>query len=85
MFIVSTETPGYKIVIDQSLALYAIYKHSPLGLPSGVMLIYCIQILGVVNNYYLYTYCYGLLYTSILIHSESIIIDRKASVECLWV
>ena len=27
MFIVSMETTGYKIVIDQSLALYAIYKH----------------------------------------------------------
>ena len=44
MFIVSMETTGYKIllkiVIDhQSLALYAIYKHSPSGLPSGVMLI----------------------------------------------
>ena len=49
MFIVSTETTGYKIVIDQSLTLYVIYKHSP----SGVMLIYCIQTSGVVNNYYI--------------------------------
>ena len=53
MFNVSMETMGYKIVIDQSLTLYniiyAIYKHSP----SGVMLIYCIQTLRVVNNYYL--------------------------------
>ena len=53
MFIVSMETTGYKIVIDQSLALYVIYKHSPWATPSGVMLIYCIQTLGVVNNYYI--------------------------------
>ena len=31
MFIASMETTGYKIVIDQSLTLYAIYKHSPSG------------------------------------------------------
>ena len=36
MFITSMETTGYKIVIDQSLTLYAIYyKHSPLGFALG--------------------------------------------------
>ena len=37
MFILSMEIAGYKIVIDQSLALYAIYmyKHSPLGYALG--------------------------------------------------
>ena len=35
MFIVSMETTGYKIVIDQSLALYIIYKHSPSGYALG--------------------------------------------------
>ena len=37
MFIVyiSREMTGYKIVIDQSLALYAMYKHSPSGYTLG--------------------------------------------------
>ena len=35
IFIVSMETTGYKIVIDQPLALYAIYKHSPLDFALG--------------------------------------------------
>ena len=35
MFIASMEKTGYKIVIDQSLALYAIYKHSPSGYALG--------------------------------------------------
>ena len=30
----------------------------PRALPSGVMLIYCIQTSGVVNNYYIYIYTY---------------------------
>ena len=37
MFIVyiSRETTGYKIVIDHSLTLYAMYKHSPSGYTLG--------------------------------------------------
>ena len=36
MFIVSMETTGYKLVIDQSLALYVIYyKHSSSGIALG--------------------------------------------------
>ena len=35
MFIVSMETTGYKVVIDQSLALYAMCKHSPSGYALG--------------------------------------------------
>ena len=56
MFIVSIETTGYKIVIDQSLALYAIlyYKYSPSGfaLGSHAYILYCIQTSRVVKNYY---------------------------------
>ena len=56
MFIVSMETTGYKIVIDQSLTLYAIYKHSPSGyaLRSHAYILH-IQTSGVVNNYYIRT------------------------------
>ena len=51
------ETTGYKIVIDQSIALYAIcIKHSLLGyaLGSHAYILYCIQTSeAVINNYYI--------------------------------
>ena len=62
MFIVSMETTDYKIVIDQSLTLYAKCKHSPLAyalksMNHGYILHTNLGTLGVVNNYYLDPTC----------------------------
>ena len=54
MLSVSRETMGYKTVINQSLALYAIIEALiPRALPSGFVLPYYIQHWELVNNYYI--------------------------------
>ena len=70
MFIVSMETMGQKIVKDQSLALYAVQKHSSLGLCPWDLCFYIAYIpQELVNIYYLCILLYCNKWGISVIHS----------------